>query len=61
MIRLYDLNSCEWRVFPSAAHVPAGASLRDEQGKRWTPPEPAETPSEQPASEAIAPRRKRKA
>lgn len=41
MIRLFDLNACEWRVYPDASHVPANGNFRDEQGKRWVAPAPA--------------------
>lgn len=60
MIRLFDLNACEWRVYPSAEHVPAKGNFRDEQGKRWVsppPPEPVETDNQPAAKPARRARR----
>ncbi len=48
MIRLYDLNASEWRVFPDAEHVPANGNFRDERGERWVAPAPEPVESDNP-------------
>jgi hypothetical protein len=57
MIRLFDLNACEWREYPSADQVPAG-NFRTENGMRWVGLSPDPEPTE--AAPAAKPARKAK-
>jgi hypothetical protein len=55
MIRLYDLNACEWRVYASPESIPAG-NFRTENGMRWVGLQPTTHEEPQPET-ATAPKR----